>query len=101
MFSNRREILLGDSRKAIYPDLRCGIGWLVRAGAMPADFLEFHADEIDVRLCNTFAVLHMATSAGKVVVSLSERELERLSLRIQMETARQAGRSNLPHIPSI
>ena len=66
---------------------------------MPADFLEFHADEIDVRLCNTFAVLHMATSEGKVVVSLSERELERLSLRIQMETARQAGRPNLPDFP--
>ena len=68
---------------------------------MPADFLEFHADEIDVRLCNTFAVLHMATSAGKVVVSLSERELERLSLRIQMETARQARRPNLLQFPPL
>jgi hypothetical protein len=67
---------------------------------MPADFLEFHADDVDVRLCNSFAVLQMATNEGKVVVSLSEEALERLSLRIQMETARQTKLSDSYRSPS-
>jgi len=68
---------------------------------MPADFLEFHADDIDVRLSNGFAVLQMVTSEGKVLVSLSEEALEQLALRIQMEIARQTRRSNPSRFPAI
>lgn len=54
---------------------------------MASDYLDFHADDVDVRICNGIAVLSMMTEQGRVVVSLSDDVLDRLSLRIQMVAA--------------
>lgn len=54
---------------------------------MASEFLDFHADDIDVRICNGIAVLSMETDGGRVLVSLAGDVLDRLILRMQMVAA--------------
>ena len=62
---------------------------------MASAFQDFHAEDIDVRMCNGIAVLTMTTESGRVLVSLSEDVLDQLILRMQMVAA-QAPRSIYP-----
>ena len=54
---------------------------------MASAFQDFHAEDIDVRICNGIAVLTMTTESGRVLVSLSEDVLGQLMLRMQMVAA--------------
>ena len=54
---------------------------------MASAFQDFHAEDIDVRMCNGIAVLSMETDSGRVLVSVTDEVLERLILRMQMVAA--------------
>ena len=55
---------------------------------MPAPELhEYDASSVDVRIVGEIAVLSMMTDQGRVVASTTIDEIQRLSLRIQMELA--------------
>jgi hypothetical protein len=57
---------------------------------MASAFQDFHAEDVDVRMCNGIAVLSMETDTGRVVVSLSDDVLDRLILRMQMVAAQSS-----------
>lgn len=65
---------------------------------MISSYLDFHADDVDVRMCNGIAVLSMTTEQGRVVVSLSDEVLQRLILRMQMVSAQGQRRSYPPQL---
>lgn len=60
---------------------------------MASAFQDFHAEDIDVRMCNGIAVLSMQTEGGRVLVSLSDEVLDRLILRMQMVAAQAPKRA--------
>jgi hypothetical protein len=61
-----------------------------RSTSMASAFQDFHAEDVDVRMCNGIAVLSMDTDTGRVVVSLSDDVLDRLILRMQMVAAQSS-----------
>lgn len=54
---------------------------------MASAFQDFHAEDVDVRMCNGIAVLSMETDGGRVLVSVTDEVLDRLILRMQMVAA--------------
>ena len=54
---------------------------------MVSAFQDFHAEDVDVRMCNGIAVLSMETDSGRVLISVTDEVLDRLILRMQMVAA--------------
>ncbi len=57
---------------------------------MASAFQDFHAEDVDVRMCIGLAVLRLDTDSGRGVVSLSDDVLDRLILRMQMVAAQSS-----------